>query len=107
MELIKLSNDDLPVDSWRVGKVGEPTNGLRKVVKILNEESLSLLESRKGFIIYGFGKVHLKVTRTKPTANAAVPKVPEVENERTEAQTDDNPYTYFSDFTRSSPKSPL
>lgn len=38
LNLIRVSNDDLPVDSGHVAKVSEPKKGFRDAMIILNEE---------------------------------------------------------------------
>lgn len=73
-------------------KVGVPKNGFKDRINILNEESFSLLESRKECI---FGDIHFKVcktdeaSKTKSTADVTVSRIVTAEEDKTEADTHD------------------
>ena len=61
LELLQLSNSELPAHDWKVAKLGEPTGNLREALIVLNEESLAPLEASKGIVNYGFGSITLRI----------------------------------------------
>lgn len=61
LELIKLSNQELPTADWKVAKVSEPKGHFRDALIVINDESLALLNANKGEINYGFESISLKV----------------------------------------------
>lgn len=63
LEIIQLSNPDLPTQNWKVVKVGETRGNSRQAIVVLNEESLAPLKNTCGEINYGFDSIFLRVYR--------------------------------------------
>lgn len=68
LDLIRISNDDLPVDSRRVVKVCESKNGFMEAIVISITSSFVFLSL--GCIYHGFGKKYLKVYKADKVIKA-------------------------------------
>ena len=64
LEILKVSNPQLPTWNWKVVQVHEAVGGTRKATVILNSDSLPLLRKTEGKVFYGFGTVVLKVYKS-------------------------------------------
>ncbi|XP_065354495.1 uncharacterized protein LOC135962813 [Calliphora vicina] len=60
---IQSGNPDLPTHNWKVVKVSAPEGAHRKVVVVLNKESLAPLRERQSKIYYGFDSIKLRIYR--------------------------------------------
>ena len=57
------SNPDLPTQDWKVVRVSQPVGSSRRIVVILNQESLAPLREKQGKVYYGFESIFLRVYR--------------------------------------------
>lgn len=63
MELLRSGNPELPTYDWKVAKVSESDGVSRRIVVLLNQESLAPLRERRGKMYYGFEAIFLRVYR--------------------------------------------
>lgn len=61
LEILQVSNPHLPTGDWKVVRVTEPKEDLRKATIIINSDSLPLLREAQGKVYYGFGNIFLRV----------------------------------------------
>lgn len=63
LRILQNSNPQLPTHDWKVVKVTESVRQSRRIVVVLNEQSLAPIRERRGKIYYGFGTINLRVYR--------------------------------------------
>ncbi|XP_037819692.1 uncharacterized protein LOC119609080 isoform X2 [Lucilia sericata] len=63
LELLQVGNPDLPTQDWKVVRVSQPVGSSRRIVVILNQESLAPLREKQGKVYYGFESIFLRVYR--------------------------------------------
>ncbi|XP_046804588.1 uncharacterized protein LOC124419399 [Lucilia cuprina] len=63
LELLHVGNPDLPTQDWKVVRVSQPVGSSRRIVWILNQESLAPLREKQGKVYYGFESIFLRVYR--------------------------------------------
>ena len=72
---IQMGNPDLPTHDWKVVKVAPPEGATRKVVVVLNQESLAPLRQRQCRIYYGFDSIRLRIYRGDDKPDTVAPSV--------------------------------
>ena len=74
LEILKVSNPQLPTWNWKVVQVHEAVGGTRKATVILNSDSLPLLRKTEGKVFYGFGTVVLKIYKSDEKETPQAPE---------------------------------
>lgn len=77
LEMLQISNPQLPTHDWKVVRVTDVVDGFRKATVVLNSDSLSPLRGTRGRVFYGFGDTFLRVYRGDEKQKPLTPEIAE------------------------------
>lgn len=101
LEIIQISNPQLPTQDWKVVRVTESVEESRKATVIINSDSLPSLRKTQGKIFYGFGTIFLRVYKGDDKGKPQAPVTTTTSTASTEHMEDDSAMSSANEDTQS------